>query len=202
MNNLSRLVSIFSKSKNAPFIRYITVVLKSNIDEIPSLAEACAKKYFANGHKIRYVYEKFNEFSKLFSIEWKKENLVVNERCGDLQKYADQCPFKLSVICPPSNYFKDDGEPYSKNSQIIQKKLNHFKSLHMLRDGLSILLNITRSFFKQLVVWLPWRNKGHIKIHLRINSKGLIELRAKRKFYDINNIEKPYDFLKIKNILK
>jgi sulfatase maturation enzyme AslB (radical SAM superfamily) len=53
ISNLNRLVAIFSKNPHAPSIRYITMVFKQNIKEIPDILEQCHKKYLSSENEFR-----------------------------------------------------------------------------------------------------------------------------------------------------
>ena len=48
IDNLERLVRIFSRNSKSPPIRYVTMVLKSNLNEIPELFERCHTEYHAS----------------------------------------------------------------------------------------------------------------------------------------------------------
>ncbi|MCG2737628.1 MAG: class I SAM-dependent methyltransferase [Candidatus Methanoperedenaceae archaeon] len=113
IENLERLVYTFSRSCDAPSLHYMTVVLKPNFDEIPYIVEKCSKHYLAKMHEARFIYSNSHLNPANFDIEWKKKNLIQNEAWTELQKYAEKCPFNFMIIPPPSNYFKNDKQPYS-----------------------------------------------------------------------------------------
>lgn len=115
--NLERLTSIFSDSDNAPPIRYITVALQSNLDEIPMIAEKLAENYLATMHEVRWIYWGSHKNPSDFDIEWKKNNLISNDDWDMLQKYAEQTPLNVIVTPPLPDYYPDDKQPYSRNSK-------------------------------------------------------------------------------------
>ncbi len=53
MDNLERLTNIFSNNSTHPPLRYITTVLKSNINEVPEILERCHRKYTAYESEFR-----------------------------------------------------------------------------------------------------------------------------------------------------
>ena len=106
--NLNRLVEAFSQSKDAPPIYYVTMILKSNMEEIPSLVEKLNQKYLSRLNFPRYVYEVSH-----LSSQWKRENLLSNE---DWDRFLSiDWPKNCVISSPPGVYYANDNEPYSRN---------------------------------------------------------------------------------------
>ncbi|MBI4864367.1 MAG: radical SAM protein [Candidatus Riflebacteria bacterium] len=56
LDNLGRLAARFAVP-GAPRLRFITVVLQENVDELVSIVETCATRYGGSHHELRHVYE-------------------------------------------------------------------------------------------------------------------------------------------------
>ena len=82
ISNLDRLVSIFSKNHNAPSLRYITMVFKQNVYEVPCILEKCKEKYLSSGNEFRSSdYLPTNNWSKqneISNYEWEKLLIKLN----------------------------------------------------------------------------------------------------------------------------
>jgi MoaA/NifB/PqqE/SkfB family radical SAM enzyme len=109
LDNLERLVTIFSRTPDAPPLRYTTVALQSNLAEIPSIVERCAREYRSTLHEVRYVYQVPH-----LSPEWKKDNLLADDGWRFLETFAASSPHKVLVSLPPAGYYAADQERYSR----------------------------------------------------------------------------------------
>lgn len=56
LENLDRLVSALDKSPEQTELRFITVVSKRNLEEIPELIERCLKEYRPAAHEVRCIW--------------------------------------------------------------------------------------------------------------------------------------------------
>lgn len=111
-DNLRRLVDVFSSAAHPPRLRYTTMALKPNLDEIPGLVETCAGNYLAYTHEIRHVYPVPH-----LSEEWKQQNLISNEEWQQLQAFAEESRYNCEVVLPPPVYYPDDNQPYSRKPE-------------------------------------------------------------------------------------
>lgn len=109
IDNLRGLVEVFSGAVRPPRLRYTTVALKPNLDEIPTLVETCAQKYLAYTHEIRHVYQVPH-----LSSQWKQDNLISNHDWQQLRVFAEESPYKCEVVLPPPVYYPDDHQSYSR----------------------------------------------------------------------------------------
>lgn len=109
IDNLRCLAEVFSGAARPPRIRCTTMTLKPNLDEIPMLVETCAQKYLAYTHEIRHVYPVPH-----LSSQWKQDNLIGNHDWQQLQVFAEETPYNCELVPPPSLYYPDDDQPYSR----------------------------------------------------------------------------------------
>ena len=109
IDNLCGLVEVFAGAARPPRLRYTTMALKPNLDEIPKLVETCAQKYLAYTHEIRHVYPVPH-----LSSQWKQDNLINNHDWQQLQVFAEETPYNCEVVPPPPVYYPDDHQPYSR----------------------------------------------------------------------------------------
>lgn len=114
IDNLRRLKEVFSRAAHPPRLRYTTMALKPNLDEIPDLVETCTQKYLAFTHEIRHVYQVPH-----LSSQWKQDNLISNHDWQQLRLFAEDTPYKCEVVPPPPVYYPDDDQPYSRQSAEI-----------------------------------------------------------------------------------
>ena len=109
IDNLERFVSIFEMEPNAPRIRFTTVVLQSNVDEISDIVEKNFEQYHPFGHQVRFIYEGYH-----YSKEWKQKNLISNDDWAKLIEQCAKSSYSYNVTPPPAQYFPDDNAAYSK----------------------------------------------------------------------------------------
>jgi MoaA/NifB/PqqE/SkfB family radical SAM enzyme len=141
INNLQRLVDVFSKAANPPRLRCITVALKPNLNEIPKLVETCAQKYLACTHEIRHIYQVPH-----LSSQWKQQNLITNHDWQQLQAFAEDTPYNCDVIPPPPEYYPDDHQPYSRQPTEISPNDSN-SSANSLPLGLNVKSDGTVSLY-------------------------------------------------------
>jgi MoaA/NifB/PqqE/SkfB family radical SAM enzyme len=108
-DNLRCLAEVFSGAARPPRIRFTTMALKPNLDEIPRLVKTCAQKYLAYTHEIRHVYPVPH-----LSSQWKQDNLISNHDWQGLRVFAEDIPYNCEVVPPPPVYYPDDHQPYSR----------------------------------------------------------------------------------------
>lgn len=111
IDNLRCLKEVFSGAARPPRLRYTTMALKPNLDEIPNLVETCAQKYLAYTHEIRHVYPVPH-----LSSQWKQDNLISNHDWQQLRVFAEETPYNCEVVPPPPVYYPEDDQPYSRKS--------------------------------------------------------------------------------------
>ncbi len=92
LDNLQRMVDIFSANKNAPKIFYISVVNKLNYKEIPKLIEQCAMYYNASFHDVREYWL----LSHQNKLDWCLENKLSSKELNELNKSLTNLDFKFS----------------------------------------------------------------------------------------------------------
>ncbi len=82
IDNLKRIVDIFSKNKNSPKLRYITVLCKSNMHELAEMLNLTSNQYLSSEHEFRCFYplEKFQD------NVWFRNNLISLEDWQYIQK--------------------------------------------------------------------------------------------------------------------
>lgn len=95
INNLERLARVFSKNPKAPLLRYITMVLRQNLDEIPYILERCSRKYLSIENEFRSSYETPHVLE-----EWKRKNFISNEEWEQLEIRLNKLPYKFSIYRP------------------------------------------------------------------------------------------------------
>jgi MoaA/NifB/PqqE/SkfB family radical SAM enzyme len=111
LDNLQRLVRAFSLRADAPPLRYCTMALKENKDEIPSVVERCLKEFRSVSHEVRFVYETFHH-----SAEWKRASLLSPPEWEDLDRRVKAVSPECIVARPPEGYYEKENQPYSQPS--------------------------------------------------------------------------------------
>lgn len=182
IDNLERIVSAFSRSRFAPPLRYTTMVLKANLNEIPSVVEECAKRYQATMHELRYIYEVPH-----LSTEWKQKNLISNEEWAELEEYVKECPHNCDIVAPPPNYYADDKQHYSRGPKAPENLAGSSPSnilplgLRISSDGIVSLygrdvhfdineLESPNKFFKRLISSFQLFNPK--SLHSKVRLEG------------------------------
>lgn len=89
MDNLTRMVAIFKESSKAPKLRYITVLSKKNIAEVPSLIATTTEKYLAHEHEFRAFW-----YRKGQDKTWVKENEITWDDLFDVGETLRSQPYK------------------------------------------------------------------------------------------------------------
>lgn len=113
MNNLQRLVKIFSQKPTSALLKYITMALQDNYKEIPNLMAACRNSFLSSFHEVRFVYE-----TEHYPLEWKERHLLSNRQWEELVNTCSTLPYPHAVVPPPAIYFPDDDRPYSRNREL------------------------------------------------------------------------------------
>jgi MoaA/NifB/PqqE/SkfB family radical SAM enzyme len=112
IDNLERLAFYFSKNSKSPPLRYITLVSKLNLDEIPSIIKTCSTKFHAWENEIRYFY------SSKSNLEWINKYALSKTEWDQLEITLSPIPYKYFV----SNPFKEEDVSYL-NKNYYPKKL-------------------------------------------------------------------------------
>ncbi len=97
--NLEKLHDACSKNPRSPNIRFITMVFKSNFDEIPEIVKMCSERFGASEHELRYPY-------KLPHItdEFRENHFLENHRWGEVEKIAAELNYPVFFDPPTSDY--------------------------------------------------------------------------------------------------
>ena len=95
INNLKRLVHVFSNNPKAPQLRYITMVLRQNLDEIPRILERCFKEYLSIGNEFRSSFKVLH-----ISDEWKQKYFISNEEWQQLEYRLSKMSYKFFIYRP------------------------------------------------------------------------------------------------------
>jgi molybdenum cofactor biosynthesis enzyme MoaA len=163
--NLKNLISECKKSVSAPKIRFITVALKSNIEEIPHLVEICQNQYGGSFNEIRYCYN-----FKHLSEEWRVSNLPTNDDWNNLEsKFKDIRHHKIKLLRPPNENYYNDSEidyktginssmegPVNLHDELIGLRCNSDGVVRLLsrEDRFIVDINTIRnplSFFRKII---------------------------------------------------
>jgi organic radical activating enzyme len=89
IDNLTRMVAIFKDNPRAPKLRYITVLGKDNISEVPSLIATTAEKYLASEHEFRAFW-----YRKGQDEAWVKENEITWDDLTNVGEVLRNQPYK------------------------------------------------------------------------------------------------------------
>ena len=89
IDNLERMVAIFSKHPNPPGLRYITVLSKANLSEVSSLIKTTKEKYLAEQHEFRSFWLRQGQ-----DEEWVKENDISWSDLLEVEKVLKNQPYK------------------------------------------------------------------------------------------------------------
>jgi len=116
INNLERLTRVFSRSCSAPPIRYITVVCRSNIDEVPSIVEKCAKQYLSAENEFRYFW-----ITDRCDRQWVKDNTVTYEEWKDMANKLSKLPYRYSLAAAPGLSPPDPSSSSSEYDRFISE---------------------------------------------------------------------------------
>jgi MoaA/NifB/PqqE/SkfB family radical SAM enzyme len=90
INNLERLVRAFSRSDQAPKLRYVTMVLKPNIHDLTNILELCSKKYLAQQNEFRGTHNGPGD-------DWQKDNFVSPEDWTQVERSLSQMPYNYRI---------------------------------------------------------------------------------------------------------
>lgn len=97
IDNLERLVRCVDRHGGILPLRFITLVLGTNLDEIPSIIETCATRYRASMHEVRHFF-----ISPVNASEaWYQANTVSLDQWRVLSERLRKVPQPHSVWAPP-----------------------------------------------------------------------------------------------------
>ena len=104
--NLDRVVQAFARTEKAPFIRYITMVYRSNMAEIPGMVRWMNESGRAHEIEIRYTFNTAN-----ISDDFRREQFLRPEEWQALKTSLEAQPYSNYILSmPPDNYGTE--EPY------------------------------------------------------------------------------------------
>ena len=145
--NLNTLTSVFRSFPSAPRLRYITMALKCNLDEIPAIIERTHREWLWTENEIRYTYnvEHFSDtFRKTFFLskeDWVRLTLLLTDvsyrhtvAYPPMEEYLDR-------ILPSANYFELGKHARTVNAQPLRAlrrplKLRYRPNGNLVVDGL------------------------------------------------------------------
>ncbi len=149
--NLNALARVFRRYQNAPRLRYITVVMKCNLEEVPTIIERTHQEWLSSENEVRYTYnvEHFsNEFRERFFLsreDWERLNALLKDvKYHHIVAYPPMEDY-FEKILPPANYFEirkfvDDASV--PKLQALPRPLQ----LRFRPDGSILVANLERSF--------------------------------------------------------
>ena len=91
IDNLQRMVTIFSRVPDAPPLQYITIALKSNLAEIPELVKMCHTRYLAADSEIRPPW------TAPSNAEFLKKEMLDMEEWNGLEKELAKLPYRYQT---------------------------------------------------------------------------------------------------------
>jgi MoaA/NifB/PqqE/SkfB family radical SAM enzyme len=177
-NNLITLVTIFKESDNSPKIRYITMILKENYDELIDIAIKCHTDFFADSHEFRTPY--YYSLNVIDTI-WAKNQLLSRRQLDALVSRLKELSFSTCWS------MESDEQTITKikKTQINKKGLKD-QDIYAIQE-----LPVPINKHKEMSV-----NEDYYD--LRIESNGTVYFYGTREKYAINEINNPSDFFKNK----
>ena len=153
LDNLKRMVQVFGSNRNAPKIRFITMVFESNFDELEVIARRCNDEWMSWEHEIRYMYNVAH-----VTDEFRRDHLPTRDRWPELKTRLEKLSARYVVVCPPdegyeeqrdlpANYF--DLERYRQPAQQadftppLQLRARHDGSMYLVGQEGRFTFNIT-----------------------------------------------------------
>lgn len=99
LENLKRLKTIFAHNPRAPKIRFITMVFKSNYDELEDIVKFCSEELGASEHELRYPF-------KLPHIteEFRENHYLEYEKWFELDEKLKTLPYLTHFELPTDEY--------------------------------------------------------------------------------------------------
>lgn len=115
IDNLKRLTSVFLKSPKAPPLRYIIMILRQNLIEIPHILERCFKEYLSTENEFRSSFEVSH-----VPDEWKKKNFVSDGEYEQLGKHLNKMPYKFCIYRPDKVTLPDPLKLFISSDGIVK----------------------------------------------------------------------------------
>lgn len=185
--NIERLVTVFAKSRTAPPIRYISMVLKSNIEELPALIETCATRYLASENELRCMFLPPGGWGAQGESEWITRNRPTHD---DWNKLLDALkPVKHRyIVTLPAELQKTPISAADSWSAIRHLHVNSDGSMELLYHGTKTLCHLDAiaspfQFFVNLTGKL-WKETRQAKVQ-RPEKPGQI---VQRERYPLGKI--------------
>jgi MoaA/NifB/PqqE/SkfB family radical SAM enzyme len=158
MDNLNRLVKIFSQSSQAPKLRYITILVKTNFEEVSSLIAETTEKYLSTEHEFRCFLPTESQ-----DQTWKNNNAI---SLNDWDKVRDELcllPYKYvlgpfsqgqDIVTPPQNNYEQQVYGFPPYLSLSVSSNGTISLLHMPIDIAFNLheIEMPYHFFEKLVL--------------------------------------------------
>jgi hypothetical protein len=100
--NLDRMAAIFAGEPRAPRLRFITVVFRSNLDEIERIVEHSATQWRSSENEIRYTINVSH-----IDDAFRREHHLRREDWPVLTERVSRIPHPLKIVYPPDDEYAD-----------------------------------------------------------------------------------------------
>jgi MoaA/NifB/PqqE/SkfB family radical SAM enzyme len=97
IENLENLARIFKQNLNAPYIRFISMVFKQNIDQLESLMRTCNEKYLSTLNEFRTPFEESLAYN---NPEWLEKSLITEQEWDDMAANLSKLPYRIKLFNP------------------------------------------------------------------------------------------------------
>lgn len=106
--NLIDLVSVFKRNPQAPKLRYIAMLFKQNMAEMPTLIQTCFDKFLADKCEVRSVFQYSIQH---INQDWAKKSLVTRKEWDEVQERLEKLSLNIRFFNPP-----DEVQPSGKGT--------------------------------------------------------------------------------------
>lgn len=97
INNLENLVKAFRKNKNAPQIRYISMLFKQNLYEVEAIVKTCNEKYSASSNEFRTPFPWTLSYN---DTEWLNKSMITLDEYNELAERIEKLPYNIKLYNP------------------------------------------------------------------------------------------------------
>ena len=154
LDNVERMAAIFRKHREAPKIRYITVVFRSTLGEIPEIVRQSHERYHAHENEVRYIYNMAH-----ITDDFRREHFLPKDEWPALSERLRSLAYRHLVVCPPddepedlpsvpANYFDCAGPGHVTAPPVLKPpfelRARPNGALMMVGQELSLPLNINQ----------------------------------------------------------
>jgi len=154
-DNLNRMFEVFKSYPSAPEIKFITIILKDNYKELPSLALKAFNLYRPTSHTFRTPFFSFQANSNMFEIVKRLENQLLTKEIID-NVVNDLKTLNCSDMVFDTRWNIDDYTNYLANKEQVnmnyqQERLSsncpieHF-TVRLYADGTGLLCGTNETF--------------------------------------------------------